>query len=73
MEWLGEMLGSLLAGAGMDINARLGGSIQFFLYDVIKITVFLISRVIFRRREARKYWDVSTALVQMWYQRCWGR
>ena len=24
MEWLGEMIGSLLAGAGMDINARLG-------------------------------------------------
>ena len=41
MEWLGEMIGSLLAGAGMDINARLGGSIQFFLYDVIKITVLL--------------------------------
>lgn len=41
MEWLGEMIGSLLAGVGMDINARLGGSIQFFLYDVIKITVLL--------------------------------
>ena len=37
MEWIGNVL-SLL---GLDINGRLGGSVQFFLYDVIKITVLL--------------------------------
>ena len=37
MEWIGNVL-SLL---GLDINGRVGGSVQFFLYDVIKITVLL--------------------------------
>lgn len=41
MKWLNELLGSLLSAAGLDITERLGGSIQFFLYDVVKITVLL--------------------------------
>lgn len=41
MKWLNEVIGSLLSLIGLDINSRIGGSIQFFLYDVIKITVLL--------------------------------
>lgn len=41
MRWLNELIGEGLSALGLDINSRLGGSIQFFLYDVIKIMVLL--------------------------------
>lgn len=41
MKWLNELIGHFISVLGLDINTRLGGSIQFFLYDVIKITVLL--------------------------------
>lgn len=41
MKWLNEVIGNLLIKIGVDINTRLGGSLQFFLYDVIKITILL--------------------------------
>lgn len=41
MKWLNVLIGDLLSAAGLDTGARLGASIQFFLYDTIKITVLL--------------------------------
>ncbi len=41
MKWLNVLIGKLLAAAGMDTASRLGGSVQFFFYDVIKITILL--------------------------------
>ena len=41
MQWLNELIGSLLTSVGVDISGRGGGSLQFFLYDVIKITILL--------------------------------
>ena len=41
MRWLNELTGGLLSRIGLDLDSRLGGSIHFFLYDVIKITVLL--------------------------------
>ena len=41
MRWLNELIGNLLSGLGLDINSKIGNSIQFFLYDVIKIAVLL--------------------------------
>ena len=41
MKWLNELLGRGLSALGLDTSARIGGSVQFFLYDVIKITVLL--------------------------------
>ena len=41
MKWLNELIGLGLSALGFDITGRLGGSIQFFLYDVIKITILL--------------------------------
>ena len=41
MKWLNRLIGSGLSLLGLDIEGRLGGSVQFFLYDVIKITVLL--------------------------------
>ena len=41
MKWLNELIGNLLSVCGLDISTRIGGSVQFFLYDVLKITVLL--------------------------------
>lgn len=41
MQWLNGLISDGLIRAGVDIESRLGGSLQFFLYDVIKITLLL--------------------------------
>ena len=41
MKWLNDLLGQLISLLGLDINNRVGGSIQFFLFDTIKILVLL--------------------------------
>lgn len=41
MDWLNEVIALLLTSVGIDINSNIGASIQFFIYDVIKITVLL--------------------------------
>ena len=41
MKWLNELIGKILTVVGLDVNSRLGGSIQFFIYEVVKITVVL--------------------------------
>ena len=46
MKWLSVLIGQLLNAIGLDTSGKLGGSIQFFIYDVIKI-VFLLCLLIF--------------------------
>ena len=41
MKWLNVLIGKGLSALGLDTATHWGGSIQFFLYDVIKITVLL--------------------------------
>ena len=41
MQWLNGLIGKALSKFGLDTSGSLGGSVQFFLYDVIKITVLL--------------------------------
>ena len=41
MKWLNGLIKKLLSAFGLDTGSRIGGSVQFFLYDVIKITVLL--------------------------------
>lgn len=41
MKWLNFLIGSVLTGFGLDTNTRIGGSILFFIYDVLKITILL--------------------------------
>lgn len=41
MKWLNGLIGSGLSQLGVDVDSRLGGSLHFFLYDVVKITVLL--------------------------------
>ena len=47
MKWLNGLIGNALSQLGLDIDSRLGGSIQFFLYDVIKITILLCLLIFF--------------------------
>lgn len=41
MKWLNRLIGNALEAMGLDTGQRLGGSIQFFIYDFIKIMVLL--------------------------------
>ena len=45
MKWLKDLIGNLLSTLGLDITGRVGGSIQFFIYDVIKIVVLLCALI----------------------------
>lgn len=41
MKWLNELVQNLLTLLGIEITSRLGGSISFFIYDLIKISILL--------------------------------
>lgn len=41
MNWLNRLIGTILNTCGLDTTSRLGGSVQFFIYDTIKILVLL--------------------------------
>lgn len=41
MKWINRVIGNGLEAVGLNTSDRIGGSIQFFLYDVIKIMVLL--------------------------------
>ena len=41
MKWLNRLIGTLLSALGMDSGSRVTGSVQFFLYDTIKIMALL--------------------------------
>ncbi len=41
MKWLNGFIGNGLSLLGLDMDSRFGGSVQLFLYDVIKITILL--------------------------------
>ncbi len=41
MNWLKNFVGRMLSFAGLNLESRFGGSLHFFLYDVIKITILL--------------------------------
>ncbi len=45
MKWLNDLVGSMLSSFGMDITTPIGGSLQFFIYDVIKIVVLLCTLI----------------------------
>src|SRR5690554_6149610 len=47
MRWLNELVGNGLSALGLDTANRWVGSIQFFVYDVIKIVVLLCFLIFF--------------------------
>ena len=47
MQWLNALVGRLLTSFGLDTANRWVGSLQFFIYDVIKITLLLCVLIFF--------------------------
>ena len=45
MKWLNVLIGSLLNTLGLDTTEKIGGTVQFFIYDVIKIAVLLCTLI----------------------------
>ena len=41
MHWLNRLIGSFLNTCGIDATGKIGGTVQFFIYDIIKIMVLL--------------------------------
>lgn len=47
MQWLNLLVGNTLEKLGLDRDTYLFGGVQFFFYDVIKITILLCSLIFF--------------------------
>ena len=47
MQWINQLVGDFLNICGLDTSTRIGGSVQFFLYDTIKIMVLLGVLILF--------------------------
>lgn len=79
MKWLNVVIGNLLKALGLDITRKFGGSIQFFLYDVIKIVIllciliFVISYIqsFSRRKELKRFLEDFMESEQIFWQHCW--
>ncbi|MGX8679387.1 MAG: permease [Sphaerochaetaceae bacterium] len=41
MKWLASLIGSALTAIGVDVSSRWGGSLQFFIFDTLKICLLL--------------------------------
>ena len=47
MKWLSYLLRLALEKLGLDVDSRIGGSLHFFLYDCVKITIYLCVLIFF--------------------------
>ena len=47
MTWLSNLLRLALENLGLDVDSRIGGSLHFFLYDCVKITIYLCVLIFF--------------------------
>ena len=45
MKWLNILVGKILLVFGLDTDGRVGGTVQFFVYDTIKIILLLCSLI----------------------------
>ncbi|MBO4496493.1 MAG: permease [Clostridiales bacterium] len=45
MRWLSDLIGIVLSRLGIDTSSRIGGSLQFFIYDVTKILFLLCAMI----------------------------
>lgn len=75
MAWLNDLIGRGLDKVGVDTASPLGGSLHFFLYDVIKITVLLCVLIFFvsylqsyfpperSRKILGRFWGMGANLV----------
>ena len=79
MQWLNALIGMGLSALGLDVTGQIGGSIQFFIYDVLKITVLLcvlilrslISKATSRRSGVNVSWVDFTEFGRTLSLLCW--
>ncbi len=62
MAWLNGLFGRLLEALGVDVGSRLGGAVQFFLYDSVKILI-LLTLLIFGISYIQSYFPPERARV----------
>lgn len=41
MQWLSDLVTGMLASFGLDVTSQWGGTVQFFIYDTVKIVILL--------------------------------
>ena len=81
MKWLSALIRNILTALGLDITGKMGGTIQFFIYDVIKIVVLLCTLIFiisyiqsyFPRKEQRRFWGDFMELGQTSWPHCLER
>lgn len=81
MRWLNDLIGIGLTALGLDTGSRVGGSVQFFLYDTLKITVLICGLILvisyiqsyFPPERSRRILDVFVASGPMGSLPCWER
>jgi hypothetical protein len=75
MQWLSDLVKYLVQNVfGLDLSSRLGGSIHFYIYDVIKIFILLsvliseslMCRVIFAERTKKMLGRVNAFGQILW-------
>lgn len=45
MQWLSDLVASMLACFGIDPQSSWGGTLHFFIYDTIKIVILLVTMI----------------------------
>ena len=76
MNWLNRLIETILNACGLDTTGKIGASIQFFIYDTIKIMVLIgvliliIFKVISRPKEQKRYSADFTAYGRISSQLC---
>lgn len=72
MNWLNKLVGNMLTEFGLDISTRLGGALQFFIYDIIKI-VTLLCTLIFTITYIQSYFPPErTKKILSSFKGIWG-
>lgn len=65
MKWLNRLIGSGLELLGLDTSGRVGRSIQFFIYDTIKIMVLLGILILLISLKAYPYTWISKSVASV--------
>lgn len=72
MKWLNDLIGSFLSVCGLDISSRIGSSVQFFVYDTVKISVLLVTLIFIISYIQTYFPPERTKQILSQYNGIWG-
>lgn len=72
MKWLNDLIGSFLSACGLDISSRIGSSVQFFVYDTVKISVLLVTLIFIISYIQTYFPPERTKQILSQYNGIWG-